>query len=165
MNFKFAWSRLLPACCVLVTLLVSGCTPEEAADAVKDAGKSAEQAAGEVAEGATEMMEKGKKMAGELGEQAMGFLNPLKEKFGELDGLKDSPEQLKTTVSQLIETIESKADSIQLPGSMNTVLAGLKDKLVALKQYLEGEYDQAQIGEKVNEIMASVKSGLGMSGE
>ncbi len=51
----------------------------------------------------------------------------------------------------------------QLPETISTALAGLKEKLLALKAELEGEMDQAKIGQHVQEIMDSVKSGLGIS--
>ena len=42
-------------------------------------------------------------------------------------------------------------------------MASVKEKLVELKQYLEGEYEQAEVDKKVDDIISSVKSGLGMS--
>ena len=95
----------------------------------------------------------------------MAFLGPLKEKFGDLDSLKDSPEKLKSAVTDLIQTIEDKAGSIELPQAMQDGLETIKEKLVALRDYLDGEVQQSGIDERVTSIMDSVKSGLGMSGK
>ncbi len=40
-------------------------------------------------------------------------------------------------------------------------MATIKEKLVALKEYLQGEYDEAKIGEMVQGIMDSFKSEFG----
>ncbi len=151
------------ACCTALIPLAAGCSQKEASEAISEAKASAEEASQSLAGDASAMMEKGKEMASELGENATAFLTPLKEKFGNLESLKETPEKLKTAVTELITSIEQKADGINLPEAMRQTLASVKEKLVALKNYLEGEYEQAGIDEKVNDIVSSVKSGLGMS--
>jgi hypothetical protein len=98
-----------------------------------------------------------------LGEKAMAYLSPLKEKLGNLESLKDKPEELKTAVTELIQTIEDKAADIELPEAVSNTLATVKERLVALKDYLQGEVEQAKIDEHIQKIMDAVKSGLGMS--
>lgn len=144
-----------------VLMLVSsiGCSKQEAEESVK----KAEEAAGTIATDAEDVVGKGKEIANELGEKASDFINPLKEKFGELEGLKDKPDELKKAVADLIQSIEDKADNIPLPEALNGALATVKEKLEELKQYLEGEVEQAKVEEHIQEIMDSAKSGLGMS--
>lgn len=156
-------------CCAALLPLAAGCDSQKASDAMKEVGSSAENVAGE----AGGMMEKGKEMAGkaaadgekmasELGAKAMAMLAPLKEKLGSLDSLKETPEKLKVAVTELIASIEEKAGSIELPEAMSNALETVKEKLVALKDYLGGEYEQSGINTKVDDILGSVKSGLGM---
>ena len=109
--------------------------------------------------------EAGQQLAGDLGEKAQAFLAPIKEQLGSLESLKDEPEKLKQAVGELIQSLEEKAADIQLPEAMSTALETVKEKLVALRDYLEGEVEQAQIDERVKEIIDSVKSTLGMSDE
>ena len=99
--------------------------------------------------------------AKELGEKAMGFLTPLKEKFGDLDSLKDKPEELKKAVVSMIETIEYKSADLELPESVSSMLATVKEKLTALKTYLEGEVEQSGIDDRLKEIGESMKGALG----
>jgi vacuolar-type H+-ATPase subunit H len=143
-------------------MLSLGCTQQEATETMKQAEESAQQTAESIKQDAGEMVEKGEQMASELGEKATAFLSPLKEKFGNLDSLKDKPEELKKAVADLIQSIEAKAEGIQLPESVNNTLAAVKEKLVALRDYLEGEFEQANVDEQVQGIMDSVESGLGM---
>ncbi|KAA5547291.1 hypothetical protein FYK55_02530 [Roseiconus nitratireducens] len=169
----------------LSMISLSGCNRDEAVDAMRSAEETAKSTADAVAQGAGETLkegeamasqaaeegkkqadqavEKGKQMASDLSDKAMAFLNPLKEKLSNLDELKDSPEKLKTAVDDLIETIESKAEGITLPESMSNAVATIKEKLVALKEYLEGEVEQAKIDEKIAEITDTVKNKLSMS--
>ena len=79
--------------------------------------------------------------------------------------MKETPEELKTAVAKLIGSIEQKAQDIKLLETVSTTLAKVKGKLIALRDYLEGEYEQAEIDQHVHEIMESVKSGLGLSQE
>ncbi len=104
-----------------------------------------------------------KKMAGEtgdkikagtdsLGEQARGFLGPIKEKVGDLDNLKDKPAELKKSVENLITMIESKAEAIKLPAGVQKTVDTVKEKLVALRDYLGGETKPEEIDAKVNDV-------------
>ena len=181
----FSLHGVLLTCCSALLLVGLGCDQDAANEAMQEVETSAGDAAGALTDDAKAAMEKGKEMAGEaaakgkemagdaaakgkemaseLGENAMAFLTPLKEKFGNLESLKDTPEKLKTAVSDLITSIEEKAEGLTMPEAMSETLATLKAKLVDLKEYLGGEYEQSGIDEKVNDIVSSVKSGLGMS--
>lgn len=150
---------------ICLTVPLAGCSQQEASDAIAEAEQAAEEAADTIVEDAGQVVESGKQLAGELGEKAMGFLTPLKEKFGSLEDLKGQPDQLKQAVSELLESIEQKAEGIELPESVNEALAAIKTKLVALKEYLEGEFEQANIDEQIQGIIESVKSGLDFSAE
>ena len=119
------------------------------------------------------MMEQGKQMAGdaankakemasELSEAATSYLTPLKEKLGNLDSLKETPEKLKEAVSEMITYIEDKAAGVELPEMVSSALTTMKEKLVELQQYLEGKYEQSKIDEYVKGIKDSVKSAFGM---
>lgn len=144
-------------------------TAAAVSDSVGEAVKKGEEAAGEMAKEGSKMakdaVEKTKQVAGDLSEKAAAYLAPIKEEFGSLDKLKEKPEELKAAVSKLIENIEAKAEGIELPEQVSNALATVKEKLVSLKEYLEGEYEQAQIDKRVQEIKETVKSSLGMSGE
>lgn len=142
-----------------VLLLACGCSKE----AVENAERAAESTAETISEDAEAVVKEGEAMVSDLGEAAMSFLSPLKEKFGGLESLKDTPAELKTAVTELIQSIEGKAENISLPEGVTTALTTVKEKLVALRDYLEGEADQAKIDEQLKSIMDSVKSGLGMS--
>jgi chromosome segregation ATPase len=143
-------------------MVAGGCNTEQASETLKDVEQSAEQAAEGIQQGVGEAVAEGEKAVDALTEQATAYLTPLREQFGKLEGLKDSPEELKKAVADLIQSIEDKAADIQLPEAVNTALAGLKEKLLALKASLEGEIDQAKIGQHIQEIMESVKSELGI---
>jgi uncharacterized coiled-coil DUF342 family protein len=136
-----------------------GCSKEQAEQSVKQV----EEAADTIAKDAGDVVEKGKEMAGDLSEKANAFINPLKEKLGQLEDLKDKPDELKKAVADLIQSIEDKAENIELPEALTGTLATVKEKLQELKEYLEGEVEQAKVEEHIQEIMKSVKSGLGMS--
>lgn len=151
--------------CAAMMLVCSGCSKEKAAETVKNAEEAVEEAAETVANDAGKVVKEGEKLASELGEKALAYLSPLKEKLGNLENLKETPDELKKAVTELVQSIEDKAEDIELPEAMSTALATVKEKLVALKDYLEGEVDQAKIEEHIKEIMDSVKSGLGMSAE
>jgi hypothetical protein len=142
-------------------LLAAGCSKQ----AVEDAEMAVESTAETIAEDAEAMVEEGGAMVSGLGEAAMSSIAPLKEKFGGLEALKDKPAELKAAVVELIQSIEGKADGITLPEGAATALETVKEKLVALREYLEGEVDQAKIDEQLKGIMDSVKSGLGMESE
>ncbi len=148
----------------IAAVICGGCDSQKAADTMKKAEESAEKAAGSIADGAGEMVKEGGKMAADLGEKAKAWLEPMKEKFGSLEELKKTPEELKTAVGNMLEYIEQKAEGINLPEAMSNSLATVKEKLVALRDYLEGEYDQSGIDKYVSEVTDSVKSFLGLSG-
>ncbi|WP_146531417.1 hypothetical protein [Novipirellula artificiosorum] len=143
----------------------SGCSKDEAATELKEAESAVEASAKEVAEDVGAVVEEGEKMASELGEKAQAYLAPLKDKLGNLEELKETPEQLKTAVAEMIASIEQRAEDLKLPESVSTALANVKEKLIALRDYLEGEVEQAKVDEHIQEIMESAKSGLGLSQE
>ena len=165
MKSEFRLSHMIIVACVTLMVICSGCSKEEAEQTVKKAEESAEEAADTIAEGTSDIVEKGSEMASQLGEAAMAYLGPLKDKFGNLESLKESPEELKKAVTELIQSIEEKAEGLELPEAISNTLATAKEKLVALKEYLEGEVEQAKIDEHIKSIMDSIKSGLGMSTE
>ena len=150
--------------CAAVAVGWSGCSREEVTQTLKKAETSAEEAAATTAKEVGKMVKEGESAASELGEKAIAYLSPLKEQFSKLDSLKESPEELKTAVTDLIQSIEEKAEDVHLPEAISNTLATVKEKLMALKEYLEGEVDQAKIGEHIQGIMDSVTSGLGLSG-
>jgi chromosome segregation ATPase len=155
---------LLPIALLAASLLsVSGCNKQEATKELKEMEAAAEEGAAQVAEDVEAAVEEGEKMASELGEKAMEYLTPLKDELSSLDELKATPEELKARVSEIIESIETKAEGIELPETVTKALEGIKEKLIALRDYLQGEFEQSKIDEHVKEIMDSVKSGLGMS--
>lgn len=151
----------LAVCPILLPLCV-GCSQKQATEQLQEVEKSAEAAAETISEDVGEAVEEGEKMASELGDKAMAYLTPLKEKFGDLDSLKESPEKLKASVSELIESIESKAEDIKLPESLTKALATVKEKLIALRDDLEKDIEQAKIEEHLRGIIDSIKSELGM---
>ena len=155
---------LLPiALLAALALSVSGCNKQEVTEELKEVEAAAEEATAQVAGDVETAVEEGEKMASELGEKAMEYLTPLKDELSSLDELKATPEDLKARVSEIIESIETKAEGIELPETVTKALEGIKEKLIALRDYLQGEFEQAKIDEHVKEIMDSVKSGLGMS--
>jgi hypothetical protein len=149
--------------CVILAVACSGCSEQEAAKQLQQAEKAAEKAAGTVSGAVTEAVQASEKVAGELGEKALAHLDLLKEKFGKLEALKDSPADLKTAVTDLIQTIETKAEDVHLPEKLSSALAAIKEKLVALERDLAGEIEQSQIGERIKEIMDTAKKELSMS--
>ncbi len=164
MKKMFRSVRVLFAFSMLTLLVVGGCSQEEAAEALKNAESNAEDAAKTVSEDAEKIMAKGEEVAGELAEQAAGFLAPIKEKVQSLDKLKETPAELKTAVVDLIDSIEAKSEEIKLPEPIANALAAVKDKMIALRDYLEGEADPAKIKQYVDEIKEMVGSKLGLSG-
>jgi chromosome segregation ATPase len=155
---------LLPIALLAASFLsVSGCNKQEATKELKEMEAAAEEGAAQVAEDVEAAVEEGEKMASELGEKAMEYLTPLKDELSSLDELKATPEELQSRVSEIIESIETKAEGIELPETVTKALEGIKEKLIVLRDYLQGEFEQAKIDEHVKEIMDSVKSGLGMS--
>ena len=113
---------------VLVVMFV-GCNQEKVADSVKKAEESAGKAAETVSKDAGKLVDDAGQMAAELGEKAMAYVSPLKEKFGNLESLKEKPEELKKAVTDLISFIEKKAEDVKLPESMSKALAGIKEKI------------------------------------
>lgn len=100
-----------------------------------------------------------------LGETAMSSLAPMKEKFGGLEALDNKPAEFLAAVVALIQSIEGKTDGITLPEGAATALETVKEKLVALREYLEGEFDQAKVDAQLKALMDSVKFGLGVESE
>lgn len=154
---------LVFAGCAMLLVVGGGCTKEEASDTLTKAEEAGEEAAATIADKSKEVVEKGGELAQKLGEKATAYLTPLKEKLGNLEGLKDKPEELKKAVTELIQSIEDKSEDVKLPESVSKTLATVKEKLVALKNYLDGKVDQAKIEEHIQEIQESIKSGLGLS--
>jgi len=142
-----------------------GCSKDDAADAINEVETAANDTAQSVAEGAGRAVEEGERMAGELTAKAKQYVDPLKEKLGDLDSLKDTPEELKKAVAGLIDSIEQRTGEIKLPEGVTSALATIKEKLIALRDYLEGEVDQAKIEEHLKEIEEASKGILGMSQE
>ena len=117
---------------------LGGCNKQDAARELQEVEEAAGEAATKVTEGLESAVEEGEQMASELSEQAQAYLSPLKDKLGSLEELKQTPAELKTAVGDLIEMIEQKADEIELSESVSDALATLKEKLIALRDYLEG---------------------------
>ncbi len=155
MSFAF-WGLV-----AVLLVLPTGCGGKGGEKVAEDVKDAANQAAEKVSKGAQEMVKEGQQIAADLSDKAKEYLNPLKEKFGNLEGLKKTPEKLKTAVTELIQSIEDKAADIKLPESVSNALSKIKEKLVALKEYLQGEVEEAKLDEKVKDVMDSVKSGLG----
>ena len=160
---QFSRSRCCGLICVALLVFTNGCDKQDAKDAIDTAEQTASDAADSVKEGAQDVVDEGKEIAGNLSESVTAFLTPLKEKMGGLEDLKSKPEELKTAVSEMITSIEEKSSSLEMPEAISTALETIKEKLVGLKDYLEGEYDQSGIDTKVDDLMSSIKSGLGMS--
>lgn len=142
------WQWVLAA---LLTVVFGGCSEETKQEAEKLKSSAAEGAKA-LGEKAGEAGEKIKSGAEALGEQAMAFLGPIKEKIGGLDNLKDKPAELKKSVENLITTIESKAESANLPEKAQMAIAKIKEKLVALRDYLGGETKSEEIDAKVKDV-------------
>jgi uncharacterized coiled-coil DUF342 family protein len=163
------WAMLVGTVMLIACI---GCNQKEADETLEKAQDTAGETADTVAkEGeeaiakGKELVEKGKEMASELGTKTAAFFATMKDQLGDLESFKDTPDKLKTAVSDLIQTIDEKSEELNLPEAINKTLATVKEKLVALKEYLEGEAEQAQIDEKVQEIMNSVKSMLGSASQ
>lgn len=134
---------------------------EKGEQVAKDVGQKAKELGEQAMEEANQLSEQAADTAQELGEQAMAFLTPLKEKFGNLESMKDKPDELKQAVIALIQSIEEKAAEIDLPDGISKALTTVKAKLVELRDYLEGEVEQAKLDERLNEIKNSVKESFG----
>jgi hypothetical protein len=158
-GFRCSWFASVP----LILFLCVGCDKQAATEQLEKVEQSAGETADAISDNVSDAVEKGGDIAGELGEKAMAYLTPLKEKFGDLETLKESPEKLKVAVSDLIEKIEGKAEGITLPESVSNALAAVKEKLIALRDDLGADIEQAKIDEHLKGIMDSVKSALGMS--
>ncbi len=137
--------------------------------AVDKAEKAADDAAGEAGEAAKKMGDVAKEAAessgealSKLGEKAMGFLDPLKAEFGKLEGLVSEPAKLKEAASNLIGKLDADMSGMKLPKSVTDALTAAKEKLVALRDYITDEADPAELKTKVEGVMESVKSALGM---
>ncbi len=104
MNKKFRIHEVVCALSAALILLGVGCNQEDVAKEIKKAEESAGKVAESVSEEAGEMVKKGEEMASKLGAEAMSFLKPMTEKFGKLEDLKKTPEELKGAVNELIES-------------------------------------------------------------
>lgn len=149
----------------VLMLIGSGCSKQEAVEAMKNAEDSAEEAAESISDEVSDAVKEGEEMASDLGEKATAFLSPLKEKVGNLESLKNTPDELKKAVTDLIQSLETKAEDLNLPEAVSSALATVKEKLMALKTDLDSGIDQAKIDEHLKSIMDSVKSELGMAGK
>ena len=163
MQSAMRFGSLAWGACAALAITCCGCNKQEAGKQLDKVEQSARGAASAVSEEVSDAVKEGEKAVSELGEKAVAHLGVLKEKFGKLDSLKESPAELKTAVADLIQSIEAKAEGIQLPEKLETAMAAIKEKLVALQQYLAAESDPSKIKEHVQGILDSVKSELGMS--
>ena len=64
-------------------------------------------------------------------------------------------------VRNLQKSFDVRMAECGVPDDVPILLDSIKEKLVGLKEYLEGEYDQAEVGKKVDDLVSSIKSGLG----
>ncbi len=155
----------------LIMAQLIGC--DKAADSAKSAAETAEkaasEAAGEAGKAAEKMGDAAKAAAGsagealsKLGEQAMGFLDPLKAEFGKLEGLVSEPSKLKEAAEGLIKKLDTDMSGFKLPQAITDALGAAKEKLIALRDYITDEADPAELKKKVEGVMESVKSALGM---
>lgn len=144
-------------------------TAETVQESASDAAESLEEQVAETAETvqeeATEAVEQTQQAAEALSERAQEFMGPLREKFSSLESLRDNPQELKEAVAGLIAMLEERAADLQLPEGMQGALETAKEKLAALKEYLEGEVEQAQVDEHLEEIMDSIRPHLVSSDE
>lgn len=149
---KTGWQWVLLG---LLVLIFGGCSDEaqqKAEDLTKDAAKQGKEMGDKAGEMASQAGDKIKAGAESLGEKAMEFLGPIKDRIGGLDKLKDKPAELKKEVENLISLIESKAESITLPEGIQKTVTTVKEKLVALRDYLGGETKPEEIEAKVDEV-------------
>jgi hypothetical protein len=145
-----AWQKALLILATVVTL--PGCSEEAKKDMEKMKAEAAKEA-DKLGDKAGQAGEKIKEGASALNEKAVAFLGPIKEKIGGLDQLKDKPAELKKAVEGLIATIESKAEGLNLPEKAKNTIATVKEKLVALNNYLAGsETKPEEIDEHVKEV-------------
>jgi hypothetical protein len=171
--------------CGAVTLLTVGCSSEQASEVAQNAeenatevaenvseevGEAAEkmsetasEVAEKVSEKAGEAAEKAGELAAKVGEKAKAYLTPLQEKFDNLKDMKDKPAELKEAVSGLITSIEERAEDLELPQKISDALTAAKEKLIELRDYLEGEVEEAQIEERIQGIVSTVGEQLGMT--
>jgi hypothetical protein len=139
----------------MLAVALGGCSEEAKEDAAKlkeQAADGAKELGGKAGEMAGKAGDKIKEGAKALSEQAKGFLGPIQEKIGGLDGLKDKPAELKKSVENLIAMIESKASTLTLPAGVQKTMDTLKEKLVALRDYLGGETKPEEIDAKVEDV-------------
>ncbi len=171
MNKQLQFFSLLAIGGLTMTLMI-GCG-DKGTDSIKGAVGKAEKAAGDAAgeadkaakkmgEAAKTAVESSGEAISKLGEKAMGFLDPLKEEFGKLEGLVSEPTKLKQAASDLIAKLDQDMGGFNLPKPIADALNAAKEKLVALRDYITDEADPAQLEEKVKGVMESVKSALGM---
>jgi hypothetical protein len=144
------------------TLLVAavGCDTT-AEDLGKKVDQQAQQAGQSLSADAEKMLEKGSELAKSIGAEAMSFLGPLKEKLGGLEGLKDKPEELKTSVTEMLQSLESNIANLPLPDGLKATITQLKEKLQVLQDYLGGAVDPAKLQEYLDGIKEFVKNQLG----
>ncbi len=143
-------------------IAVVGCTRDETTEKLNQAEQAAETAGKAVSDSVSELAKQGEALAGKLGAEAANLLKPMKDQFGSLEQLKQSPEQLKVAVNQMIQAIETQVSKLQLPDRVKQGLTAVQAKLVSLRDYLAGEYEQAKIDEHIRGILETAKSQLGI---
>ncbi|MDP1562100.1 MAG: hypothetical protein Q8M16_12035 [Pirellulaceae bacterium] len=114
-----------------------------------------------VGEKGEELASKSNEIAGQLGAQAMALLGPLKEKIAGLDGLVDKPAEMKTLVTELLGTLDTRMANLPVPDAVKSGLTGLKEQLTKLLEHLGGTVDAAKIQEFLTTIKEIVGSKLG----
>ncbi len=165
--------RILGFACMLALATNIGCS-DKAKDTMKDAVDKTENAAGDIAKDAGDMAQtagkevadaagKAKDAVAKLGTDALAYLKPIKDGLGNLDSLKDKPAELKKAVDDLLKHMDQDVTKLNLPEKVTGALKVVKEKLVALKNYLAGEADKAKIEEHIKDIIDSAKEGLGLS--
>ena len=152
----------------LTTLLLGalafncGCPEPESVKKLSDkASQEAEQVTESLKEEAGKLAEKGEEMTEKLGEQAKNLFEPLKEKLAGLEGLKDKPAELKTSVTEMLTALETSISNVQLPEPIKTTLDSLKEQLTEFNQYLDGAVEPDKVQEHIDSLKNLVQSHLG----
>lgn len=105
-----------------------------------------------------DMAKSGEDTLKNLGADITNLLGPFKEKLMGLESLKDTPAELKTSVTELLTSLESNIANLPLPEGLKTTIANLKEKLVALQQFLEGNADLSKLQDYLGPIKELVES-------
>ncbi len=149
---------------VLVGVLAfnGGCPgPDKAMELPTTPPQQVGQGAQSLQEQAGQLAEQGGDMAKKLSEQAMSLFEPLKEKLAGWESLKDKPAELKTSVNEMLESLENNISNVQLPESIKPMVESLKEQLTALSQYLEGAVESDKVQEYIDSLKKLVESPLG----